>query len=180
MTVLDLWDTLPGTVNGSDGDVDGDGIADSLESTTADRDGDGFADASDYDPQGYLYCEDDGRILAGGSISITGPAGSNSSVGTANNIRIVKDGSDGEYQWFANSTWNLHDGCKLSYLRRYAEHNADAAVGLLDLTTLLPANPASMARASLVAPASCQTSGRWIRSQCCCEHNDSILHHFRR
>ena len=136
-----------------------DGIADTLESTTADRDGDGFADASDYDPQGYLYCEDDGRILAGGSISITGPAGSNSSVGTANNIRIVKDGSDGEYQWFVNApgTYTM----AVSYPTSVGiPSTMRTSSGLLDLTTLLPANPASMARASLVAPASCQTSGR--------------------
>lgn len=143
VTVLDLWDTLPGTVNGSDGDVDGDGIADSLESTTADRDGDGIVDASDYDPQGYLYCEDDGRILAGGSISVTGPAGSNSSVGTANNIRIVKDGSDGEYQWFATApgTYTM----AVTYPTSVGVPSTTRmSSGTLDVTSLLPSNPASI------------------------------------
>ena len=141
VTVIDVLDSLPGTVNG--GDIDGDGIADSLESTTADRDGDGIVDASDYDPQGFLYCEDDGRILAGGRISVTGPAGSNSSVGTANNIRIVKDGSDGQYQWFVDApgTYTM----AVSYPTSVGiPSTTRTSSGTLDVTTLLPSNPASI------------------------------------
>jgi len=50
-------------------------------------------DAQDYDPQGYFYCQADGRILTGGKVSITGPG----------NINLVKDGSSGEYQWFVDT-----------------------------------------------------------------------------
>lgn len=141
VTVLDLWDSLPGTVNGVD--ADGDGIENGLESATADRDGDGTPDASDYDPQGYFYCEDDGRILSGGSISVTGPNGSNSAVGTSNNIRIVKDGSDGQYQWFATAagTYTM----SMTYPSSVGVPSTRrTSSGTLDVTTLLPENPASI------------------------------------
>ncbi len=82
-------------------DTDEDGSSDTGESDTADRDGDGIVDSEDYDPQGYFYCEDDGRILPGGRISVSGPLGSNDQVGTRAGIRIVKDGTSGEYQWFS-------------------------------------------------------------------------------
>lgn len=84
-------------------DSDGDGKPDNLESSSADRDGDGIPDAQDYDPQGYFYCQEDGAILTGGSISVTGPVGTNSAVGTSNGITIIKDGSDGNYQWQVSS-----------------------------------------------------------------------------
>jgi hypothetical protein len=141
VTVTDLWDSLPGTVNGMD--LDGDGIADSLESATADRDGDGVADASDYDPQGYFYCEDDGRILTGGRISVSGPNGSNNAVGVLNDIRIVKDGSDGEYQWFATApgTYTM----AVTYPTSVGVPSTTrTSSGTLDVTDLLPNNPASI------------------------------------
>jgi large repetitive protein len=84
-------------------DSDGDGIVDGVESCTADRDGDGICDAQDYDPTGYFYCEDDGAILLGGSITVTGPAGSQSGIGTSNNITILRDGSNGAYQFFVTA-----------------------------------------------------------------------------
>jgi len=81
-------------------DSDGDGAPDSFESTTDDRDGDGIPDSEDYDPTGYFYCEENGTILPGGSISVSGPAGSNSEIGLANNINIVQDGSNGYFQFY--------------------------------------------------------------------------------
>lgn len=75
-------------------DADGDGSADAIESASDDRDGDGIADRDDYDPQGYFYCQADGRILTGGSVSVTGPG----------NVTMVKNGSEtGEYQWYVDA-----------------------------------------------------------------------------
>lgn len=139
--ITDVWDSLPGTVNRTD--LDGDSLADSLESASADRDGDGVADARDYDPQGYLYCEDDGRILTGGRISVSGPNGSNNAVGVLNSIRIVKDGSDGEYQWFATApgTYTM----SVTYPTSVGVPSTTrVSSGTLDMTNLLPNNPASI------------------------------------
>ena len=150
VTVADVWDSLPGTMNtvgGGSGDVDGDGLADSLESATLDRDGDGVPDAQDYDPQGYLYCEEDGRILLGGSISVARLGGATSSGQTltydANGIWIVKDGSDGEYQWFVNApgTYTMTVSYPLSV---GLPSTSRTTSGTLDLTSLLPSNPASI------------------------------------
>ncbi len=74
-------------------DEDLDGVVDD-EEASSDRDGDGTNDTSDYDPTGYFYCEEDGTILSGGSVSIT------SLTGTAAAIRTVEDGSTGFYQWY--------------------------------------------------------------------------------
>jgi len=63
-------------------DLDGDGAPDSFESNSVDRDGDGIPDNEDYDPTGYFFCEENGQILTGGGITVTGPLGSNSSIGT--------------------------------------------------------------------------------------------------
>ncbi|AZV80673.1 hypothetical protein EBB79_22225 (plasmid) [Parasedimentitalea marina] len=123
-----------------DPDADGDGIPDNLESSTADRDGDGIVDSADYDPQGYFYCEDDGRILSGGGITVTGPSGSNSSVGISNNINILRDGSTGEYQWFALVPGNY--SVSYSYPSTGVASTARLSSGSLDVTSLLPANPA--------------------------------------
>ena len=81
-------------------DTDGDGVPDNLESAQTDRDGDGIPDSEDYDPTGYFYCEENGAILPGGSISVTGPAGTNNAVGLSNNINIVQDGSNGFFQFY--------------------------------------------------------------------------------
>ena len=81
-------------------DTDGDGVPDSFESASEDRDGDGIPDSEDYDPTGYFYCEENGAILPGGGITVTGAAGSNNAVGLANNINIVQDGSTGYFQFY--------------------------------------------------------------------------------
>ena len=46
------------------------------------------------DPTGWIYCEKTGEIITGGKISVSGPG----------NVRILKDGSTGEYQYLADST----------------------------------------------------------------------------
>ncbi|WP_412508755.1 Ig-like domain-containing protein, partial [Roseovarius sp. SYSU LYC5161] len=109
-------------------DSDGDGIPDHLDLNPA-----------EYDPQGYFYCEDDGRIIPGGSISVTGPSGTNSSVGIFNNIRMVKDGSDGEFQWFAleEGTFTVNYTAPAGF-----DINTGENEGTLDVTNLLPENPA--------------------------------------
>ena len=147
VTVLDIWDSLPGTVLNNVTDIDSDGITESLESMTADRDGDGIADSQDYDPQGYLYCEDDGRILTGGSISIARLGGATSTAQTstydANGVWIIKDGSDGEYNWFVNApgTYTMN----VSYPSTLGVPSTIRTTsGTLDLTSLLPSNPASI------------------------------------
>ncbi len=81
-------------------DTDGDGAPDNFESAAEDRDGDGIPDSEDYDPTGYFYCEENGAIIPGGSISVTGPAGTNSATGLTNNINIVHDGTDGFFQFY--------------------------------------------------------------------------------
>ncbi len=86
-------------------DRDGDGAPDDAEGCgpNDDRDGDGVCDSQDYDPTGYFYCEEDGRILSGGLISVTGPAGTQTGVGVSNNINIVRDGSDGYFQFYVSA-----------------------------------------------------------------------------
>ena len=143
VSVTDVNDSLPGEVRPTMTDVDGDMIDDGLESMTADRDGDGIVDAQDYDPAGYFYCEEDGRILSGAAISVSGPAGSNSSIGVRNNINIVKDGSTGEYQWFATApgTYTM----AVTYPAGVGVPSTTVTSGgTLDVTTLLPNNPASI------------------------------------
>jgi len=123
------------------GDEDGDGSPDNFESNSEDRDGDGIPDSEDYDPTGYFFCEENGNILSGGGISVSGPTGSNASIGTANNIVIVEDGSNGFYQFYVTAPG------------RYTLTPTYPATGIpstdrpvqnsvLDATTLLPENPA--------------------------------------
>ena len=73
-------------------DLDGDFVSDQEESLTEDRDGDGISDAEDFDPAGYLYDRDTGRILQGGSISVTGPG--------PGSVNLIDAGADGSYQFF--------------------------------------------------------------------------------
>lgn len=123
-------------------DTDGDGATDGVESASADRDGDGVADASDYDPTGYFYCQSDGSILPGGLVTVTnlGTGGSQVGVGASNDITIVRDGSDGFYQFHVTApglyrlTYALPPGgvASTDRLPRPA----------LDVTSYLPANPA--------------------------------------
>ena len=119
-------------------DSDGDGIPDTLEN--ADRDGDGIPDKEDYDPTGNFFCEDDGRIIAGGSITVTGQGFTRTGVGTTGPIVIVRDGSDGNFQFFvtAPGTYNL----SFTYPPVGAPSTTRFSSGHLDATSLLPANPA--------------------------------------
>jgi hypothetical protein len=78
-------------------DSDGDGVNDDLEGT-GDRDGDTILDKDDYDPTGYFYDEADGRIIPGGSITVTGPGA----------INIVHNGSSGYYQFFTDGTPGIY------------------------------------------------------------------------
>lgn len=127
-------------------DTDGDGIPDSLEGCTPlsgnDRDGDGICDSEDFDPTGYFYCEDDGRLLPGGQISVTGPAGTQTGTGFSNNIRIVQDGADGQFVFFVTrpGTYTL----SATYPALGQASTTRLSSGNIDATTLLPANPASL------------------------------------
>jgi len=122
-------------------DTDGDGAPDNFESPTDDRDGDGVPDNEDYDPTGYFYCEADGTILTGGGISIAGPNGTNAAIGSANDITIVQDGSDGFYQFYVTAPGRYtltptYPTTGVASTSRLPE--ADA----LDATARLPENPA--------------------------------------
>jgi large repetitive protein len=120
-------------------DGDGDGISDADEGT-GDRDGDGIPDDQDYDPTGTFYCEDTGQLRAGGQISVTGPFGTQTGVGTSNNITIVRDGTDGRFQFFvtAAGTYSVN----VTYPPGTSPSTTRLDGGTLDLTTLLPSNPA--------------------------------------
>jgi len=122
-------------------DTDGDGSPDNFESATADRDGDGIPDSEDFDPTGYFFCEENGDILSGGGISVTGPAGTNASIGLVNNISIVQDGSDGFFQFFVTQPgrYTLTPTYPVSGIASTERLVQDTA---LDATSLLPANPA--------------------------------------
>ena len=85
-------------------DSDRDGVNNNEESDSGDEDGDGIPNIDDFDPTGYLYCETGGRILTGGLISVRNltTSGTQTGVGSSNNITIVKDGSDGQYRFYVN------------------------------------------------------------------------------
>ncbi len=122
-------------------DFDGDGAPDSNESPISDRDGDGIPDAEDFDPTGYFYCEDNGVILTGGSITVVNvfTGGSQSGVGSSNDIVIVQDGSNGFYQFYVTSpgTYRL-----VPTLPTDGVASTDRlSSGTLDVTSLLPSNP---------------------------------------
>ncbi|MEZ5789438.1 MAG: hypothetical protein R3D34_01075 [Nitratireductor sp.] len=123
-------------------DPDGDGAPNTIESSVNDRDGDGIVDANDYDPTGVFYCEADGRILAGGQITVENltAGGSQTGIGSNADITIVKDGSDGNYQFHVTAPGDY----RLSYTLPpggVASTNRLASPPL-DVTSLLPANPA--------------------------------------
>ncbi len=122
-------------------DTDGDGVSDALEGT-GDRDGDGIPDAEDYDPTGAFYCQDDGRLLSGGRISVTGPFGSQSGVGSSNNITIVRDGSGGRFQFYVTAAGSYT--MNISYPSGTAPSPTRLSSGTLDATSLLPSNPGSL------------------------------------
>ena len=128
---------LDGPVEDSDGlgvtDADGDGGVDFQESDTADRDGDGIVDSEDYDPTGCFYCEEDGRILSGGSISVVDATGS------SNNVVIGFDGTDGYYQWHATASggYTMSISCPTSV--GVASTTRLVSTSALDVTSLLRA-----------------------------------------
>ncbi len=122
-------------------DADGDGSPDDNESPVSDRDGDGIADANDYDPTGYFYCEENGRILSGGLITVTNLTGGGSltGLGSANNITILEDGSSGFYQFYVTAAGTY----RLSYTLPAGGIASTSRLpsGALDVTSLLPSNP---------------------------------------
>jgi hypothetical protein len=87
-------------------DSDGDGAPDAIESVSDDRDGDGIADAFDYDPTGYFYCESDGRILTGGKVAVErlGPNDTDQQHDRSGSIHLLRDGSDGTYQFHVSES----------------------------------------------------------------------------
>ncbi|NVK07349.1 MAG: VWA domain-containing protein, partial [Marivivens sp.] len=98
LTVTVIPNIYPNEPGSPSEDADGDGAFDNIESATLDRDGDGIVDRQDYDPQGYFYCQADGRILSGGKVTVSGP-------GT---VTMVHDGSEtnafaGNYQWYVDT-----------------------------------------------------------------------------
>jgi large repetitive protein len=113
-------------------DTDGDGVPDVTEGP-GDRDGDGVPNAEDYDPTGAFYCEEDGRILTGGSIRVVRSGG-----GSADGITIVRNGSDGQYQFYvtAPGTYRL----QITYPPGSAPSTARPSAGSLDLGALIPAD----------------------------------------
>jgi large repetitive protein len=142
-------DQLPGPtpsnpVTVAGGDSDGDGIPDSLETCNPgdDRDGDGICDAEDYDPTGTFYCEEDGRILSGGNVAVTGPLGTQSGVGSSGGITIVRSGADGRFQFYVTAAGSYT--LAITYPPDGAPSTARPSAGTLDVTSLLPANPGSL------------------------------------
>ena len=84
-------------VSGTVADTDNDGVSDADEGV-GDRDGDGIPNNEDYDPTGYFYDEDDGKIIAGGQITVIGPGA----------ITMVQDGSSGYYQFLTDGTAGIY------------------------------------------------------------------------
>ncbi|MFC1647471.1 GEVED domain-containing protein [Patescibacteria group bacterium] len=62
--------------------------------TDDDADSDGHPEYLDYNPMGYFYNEISGQIIAGASISVTGPG----------LVTILEDGSNGYYKWDFDGT----------------------------------------------------------------------------
>ncbi|MEO5615321.1 MAG: hypothetical protein ABIR04_10435, partial [Cypionkella sp.] len=122
-------------------DSDGDGISD-IDEGPGDRDGDGIDNANDYDPTGTLYCEDTGQLLTGGRISISGPFGTQTGVGSSNGITIVRDGSDGTYQFFVTRAGSYR--LELTYPSGTSPSTTRLDGGILDLSSLLPATVGSL------------------------------------
>ncbi|QUJ78258.1 DUF11 domain-containing protein [Sulfitobacter albidus] len=120
-------------------DTDGDGIPDRLESPTGDRDGDGVPDRVDYDPTGVFYCEDDGRVLTGGTISVSGNGATQTGVGTSGPITVVRDGRLGPYQFFVTQAGSYT--LTLTYPDGTVASSTRLTRGTLDATGFLPSNP---------------------------------------
>ncbi len=123
-------------------DADGDGVPDRLESPTEDRDGDGIPDREDYDPTGYFYCEEDGRILTGGLISVSGGGFTQTGAGTSGPITIVQGGAAGFFQFHVTAPGTYTLG--LTYPPQGQPSTDRTTLGTLDATSRLPDNPASI------------------------------------
>ncbi|MFC1599808.1 SdrD B-like domain-containing protein [Patescibacteria group bacterium] len=78
----DLIDTIDEDLNGNN------------DPTDDDVDGDTHPEYLDYNPMGYFYQLSDGKIIAGGGISVTGPGV----------VTILEDGSAGYYKWVTDDT----------------------------------------------------------------------------
>ena len=74
--------------------VGGDNVVNNNRNDEDDHDIAYVIDYPNKDPIGYIYCDKTGKILMGGTISVTGP-------GIA---YIIEDGSNGRYQFFTDGT----------------------------------------------------------------------------
>jgi len=78
----DLIDTIDEDLNGNN------------DPTDDDVDGDTHPEYLDYNPMGYFYQLADGKIIAGGGVSVTGPGV----------VTLLEDGSAGYYRWVTDDT----------------------------------------------------------------------------
>ncbi|MBI1223637.1 MAG: DUF11 domain-containing protein [Bacteroidetes bacterium] len=85
-------------------DINGDVITD-LDSTPNNNNpgeddmGDVSIELIPHDPTGWIFCEKTGKIITGGTISVTGPNGIPNS-----QVFIVNDGSNGYYEFYTDGT----------------------------------------------------------------------------
>jgi gliding motility-associated-like protein/uncharacterized repeat protein (TIGR01451 family) len=56
-----------------------------------------------HDPTGWIYCDKTGRVVTGGTISVTGPNGIPN-----DQVVIVENGSSGYYEFFTNGTPGIY------------------------------------------------------------------------
>ncbi len=78
---LDL-DSTPNNGNPDEDDIDGETI-----------------ELVPHDPTGWVYCDKTGKIITGGTVTVTGPNGIPNS-----QVIIVHDGSEGYYEFYTNGT----------------------------------------------------------------------------
>jgi uncharacterized repeat protein (TIGR01451 family) len=86
-----------------DSDADGNGVIDNdSEPFNGDMTEDDIADEEiillNHDPTGYFYCEKSGKIVTGGTITVTGPSGIGND---PTEVNLISDGSSGFYEWYA-------------------------------------------------------------------------------
>ena len=87
-----------------DKDSDGNGVVDSdSEPNNGDTNEDDIEEETitllDHDPTGYIYCDKTGRVVTGGTISVTGPSGI---ADDPTEVDIIENGFNGYYEWFCN------------------------------------------------------------------------------